>query len=109
MNTAKAMRHIMCCSIVLVGLISTAWAHGKGVHVFGTVMDMVGNTLTVTTQDHTTMSIILTPKTHFTPVGTGTTTEKPQVGDRVVIEATQSNERLTAHDIRFSTVSVKKP
>ena len=108
MNIAKAILQIICGSIILVGLITTAWAHGKGVHVLGTVTEMDGSTLMVKTRDNKTVSVTLTPKTQFKPVGKGTTRGKPQVGDRVVIEATQANEGLTAKDVRFSTVNVKK-
>ena len=109
MNHAKAILQIICVGMILVGLMTTAWAHGKGVHVLGTVTEMDGSTLMVKTRDNKTVSVTLTPKTQFKPVGKGTTTGKPQVGDRVVIEATQANDELTAKDVRFSTVNVKQP
>lgn len=92
----------------LIGLVSLAWSHGGAAHVLGTVTEVTQEQLIVQTKEKKSVTIALTPTTQYKPVGKQTTGTTPQVGDRVVIEASKGSVNLSATVVRFSSVSVSQ-
>ena len=79
-----------------------AYAHGTGQHVLGTVSAIDADHVEVKTQKGATVSVKLTKDTRFKEKGKSKSTQRPEIGDRVVIEATKENNVLTATDVHFS-------
>lgn len=102
------MRLIVILFVIgLVGLIAApASAHEGNTHVLGTVTSSASDQLKVQAKDGKEISIYLTPATRYFATGpkTGST---PEIGDRVVVEVTKESDRLTANEVRFSTVQPK--
>jgi uncharacterized protein DUF5666 len=89
----------LCCIATL------SWAHGTGQHVLGTVTAIDAQHIEVKTQKGTTVSVNLTKETRFKQKGNPKSTQRPAVGDRVVIEATkEDNDKkgLTATEVHYS-------
>jgi len=95
------LRHIIF-SLTLMFWSVTAFAHGSGQHVLGTVTAIDANHVEVKTQKGATVSIKLTKETRFREKGNPKSTEPPMVGDRVVIEALKDNKILTATEVHYS-------
>jgi hypothetical protein len=88
-------------------LASTAFAHGTGQHVLGTVVAIDAKHLEVKTQKGTTVEVQINKQTRFKEKDRPKSTNLPEVGDRVVIEAIKDDKALTATEVHFS--SMKKP
>lgn len=87
---------------VLVLILSPLliWAHGTGIHVLGTVAEITADHLSIRVPNGDTVTVTVNAKTRYrTKKGT---TPKPQVGDRVVIEAAKDNGTLTAVEVQFN-------
>lgn len=86
---------------------ATAWAHGTGQHVLGTVTAIDATHIEVKTQKGATVSVTLTKQTRFKEKGNPKSAQPPSVGDRVVIEATRDEkdkQSLIATEVHFSSV-----
>ncbi len=105
MRSARTFWKWGLIAVILLGLTTIVVAHGGAVHVLGTVTEVNQERLVVQTKDRKTVTIHLSAKTQYKPVGKGTTGQSPAVGDRVVVEATKSNDALTATEVRFSSVT----
>jgi hypothetical protein len=81
---------------------SFAQAHGDNQHVLGTVTLIDSQHIVVKTVKGATQSVKVTKETLFKEKGRSKSTEKPAVGDRVVIEATKDKNLLTATEVHFS-------
>src|ERR1043165_10279770 len=92
---------------VFAMLSSTAFAHGTGQHVLGTVVAIDAKHLEVKTQKGTTVDVQINKQTRFKEKDHPKSTNLPEVGDRVVIEAVKDEKTLTATEVHFS--SMKKP
>jgi hypothetical protein len=79
------------------------WAHGTGQHVLGTVTAIDANHIEVKTPKGNTVDVQLNKQTRFKEKGNPMGTNLPEVGDRVVIEATKEDKALTATEVHFST------
>lgn len=88
-------------------MASTAFAHGTGQHVLGTVVAIDAKHLEVKTQKGATVEVQITKQTRFKEKDRPKSTNLPEVGDRVVIEAIKEDKGLTATEVHFS--SMKKP
>lgn len=88
-------------------LASTAFAHGTGQHVLGTVVAIDAKHLEVKTQKGTTVDVQINKQTRFKEKDNPKSSNLPTVGDRVVIEAVKDEKTLTATEVHFS--SFKKP
>jgi hypothetical protein len=89
------------CVIILLCLPLSATAHGTGVHVVGTVTAVSSDRLDVTAPNGTLVSVRTTQKTRYRAKNAAADT--PQVGDRVVIEAAQDGDALTAVEVKFAS------
>ena len=101
------MFHRLVLIALSVTLTSTAFAHGTGQHVLGTVVAIDAKHLEVKTQKGATVDVQINKQTRFKEKDRPKSTNLPEVGDRVVIEAIKDEKTLTATEVHFS--SIKKP
>jgi len=84
-------------------LAPTVWAHGNEEHVMGTVKSISAATITVETTDKKPVEVAVTDKTKFVKSGQPATLHDLTVGDRVVIHAGRSDNKLMAHTVAFGS------
>ena len=89
--------------IALAGLVLVplALAHGNEEHVMGTVTKITASSITVQTTAKQIVEVAVNEKTKFEKSGQAATLHDLTVGDRVVIHAGKSGNRLTAHTVKF--------
>lgn len=95
------IRYLVLASALLLSS-PAAWAHGSGQHVLGTVTAIDGTHIEVKTPKGAMVSVQVTKQTHFKAKGSPSSTGVPDVGDRVVIEATKDKKTLTATEVHYS-------
>ncbi len=78
-----------------------ALAHGKEKHVMGTVTNISENSITVETPDKKSISVEVTDKTKFEKSGSPATIKDLKVGDKVVVHADVSDNKLVANEVQF--------
>jgi uncharacterized protein DUF5666 len=88
---------------------ATAFAHGTGQHVLGTVTAIDSTHLAIKTPKGGTVDVQINKETRFKEKGNPKGTNLPAVGDRVVIEATKDNKVLTATEVHFSAAKRVQP
>ena len=92
-------------TIVVVTLLFVlslgALAHGKEKHVMGTVTNISENSITVETTAKKSVSVEVTDKTKFEKSGSPATIKDLKVGDKVVVHADVSDNKLVANEVRF--------
>ncbi len=86
-------------------LAATALAHGGFEHVMGTVSKVSAQSVTVTTAAKKNVDVGLNAKTTYTKGDKAATAADMKVGDRVVIDATEVNEALTAASIKIGAAA----
>jgi hypothetical protein len=89
-------------------LAATALAHGGFEHVMGTVSKVTAQSVTVTTAAKKNVDVGLNAKTTYTRGDKTVTAADMKVGDRVVIDATEVNEALTAASIKLGAAPASK-
>ena len=94
-------RHLVF-GLIFAFISTTAFAHGSGQHVLGTVTAIDSTHMEVKTQKGATVSVNLTKDTRFKEKSRPKSSEMPVVGDRVVIEAMKDKKILTAIEVHFS-------
>ena len=82
-------------------LVPLALAHGNDEHVMGTVTKITASSITVETTAKKTVEVDVTDKTQFEKSGQPATIQDLKVGDRVVIHAGKSQNKLTARTVKF--------
>lgn len=88
-------------------LAATALAHGGFEHVMGTVSKVTAQSVTVTTAAKKNVDVGLNAKTTYTKGDKAATAADMKVGDRVVIDATEVNELLTAASVKIGVAAQK--
>jgi len=89
---------------IIFALTSTlAFAHGEGQHVLGTVTTIDQTRLEIKTQKGAIVELQLNKQTRFKEKGNPKGTNRPAVGDRVVVETVEDNKVLTATEVHFAT------
>lgn len=96
-------RSILACALILIA--TTAFAHGTGQHVLGTVTAIDATHLEIKTPKGQTVGVQYNKQTRFKEKGNPKGANLPVVGDRVVIEATKDDKVLRATEIHFSASS----
>jgi hypothetical protein len=89
--------------------LSSAFAHGTGLHVLGTVVAIDAKHVEVKTQKGTTIDVQINRQTRFKEKDRPKSTNLPEVGDRVVIEAVKDDKTLTATEVHFSSMKKQTP
>ena|SRR5690348_18376067 len=92
---------IAALALILAASAVSAFAHGGFEHVMGTVVKVSADSVTVQTTAKKTVDVGLTAKTTYTRGAKKAEAADMKVGDRVVIDATEANEKLTAASIKL--------
>lgn len=95
------LRHLILAALILFSS-ATAFAHGSGQHVLGTVTEIDRDHIQVKTQKGGSVTVKLTKDTHFKEKGNPNSSELPVAGDRVVIDAVKEKKGLVATEVHFS-------
>ncbi|HTX39168.1 MAG TPA: DUF5666 domain-containing protein [Bryobacteraceae bacterium] len=95
--TKLALSFALCAVLVL--------AHGGLEHVIGTIAKISSASVTVTTTDQKTVEVLLDAKTTYSRGSQAIQRTDLKVGDRVVIHAEKSGEKLTAHTVEIGTAT----
>jgi hypothetical protein len=103
------MFHRLMLAVMCVTVSSTAFAHGTGQHVLGTVVAIDAKHVEVKTQKGTTVEVLINKQTRFKEKDHPKSTNLPTVGDRVVIEAIKDEKTLTATEVHFSSMKKQTP
>ena len=94
--------------LVVVFLPVIAAAHGGMEHVKGTVTSVSDTSVMVKTTDGKTVEVRFDPKTTFTRGTHAIHKADLKQGDRVVIHATEVNEKLIAHTVEAGAATASK-
>ena len=76
-------------------------AHEKGRHVMGTVTSISDTSITVETTAKKSVTVEVNDKTKFEKSGAPATLKDLKVGDKVVIHAGVSGDKLVANEVHF--------
>jgi hypothetical protein len=96
-------RILTCVGCLLFALAASA--HGNEEHVMGTVVKISNSTITVETTAKKTVEVAVTNKTKFEKSGQPAALHDLAVGDRVVIHAGKSENKLEAVTVKFGSAS----
>jgi hypothetical protein len=95
------MKRTIAVVTLLFTLCLIALAHGKEKHVMGTVTNISENSITVETAAKKSVTVEVSDKTEFEKSGSPSTLKDLKVGDKVVIHADVSDNKLVAHEVHF--------
>ena len=98
-------------TIAVVALLFTvsliAFAHGKEKHVMGTVTSISDTSITVETTAKKSVTVEVNDKTKFEKSDAAATLKDLKVGDKVVVHADVSDNRLIANEVHFGAKKAK--
>jgi len=92
---------------LLLTTVQAAFGHEGSEHVMGTVSKVSAQSVTVDTADKKTVEVGLTAKTTYTRDKKKVAASEMKVGDRVMIEAKEVNEKLVADSVQLGTSASK--
>jgi hypothetical protein len=92
--------------VLVMGLLFTGllFAHGNQKHVMGTVKSVGADSIVVETTSHQVQTVQTTSQTKFIKDGDVSSLSDLKVGDRVVIHAKASGDKLEAAEVKFGAV-----
>jgi len=95
--------------ILLVALVFTGWLYGHGneKHVMGVVKSIGADFVTVETANHQSQTVQITAQTKFIRSGEPSSLHDLKAGDRVVIHAKLSGDKLEATEVKFGAAPKK--
>lgn len=102
------MKPTVACVTLLFALSVMALAHDKEKHVMGTVTSISDTSVTVQTKDKKSVAVDVSDKTKFEKSGSPATLKDLKVGDKVVIHADVSGDKLVANEVHFGTMKGKQ-
>ncbi len=94
-------RTIAVVALLLFTLSLIVFAHGKEKHVMGTVTSIADNSITVETTAKQSVTVEVNDKTKFEKSGAAAAVKDLKVGDKVVIHADASGDKLVASEVQF--------
>jgi hypothetical protein len=97
------MKRVTAVVTLMFTLTLIALAHGREKHVMGTVTDISKTSITVETTAKQSVTVEVNDKTKFEKSGSAATLKDLRVGDKVVVHADISDNRLVASEIRFGS------
>src|SRR5262249_36502756 len=98
------MKRTVAVVTMLFALSLIALAHGKKRHVMGKVTSISDTSITVKTTDKKSVTTVeVTDKTKFEKSGALATLKDLKVGDKVVVHADVSGDKLVAHEVHFGS------
>jgi hypothetical protein len=92
---------------LLVASIQVAFAHGGAEHVMGTVSKVSAQSVTVHTTDNKDVQVGLNAKTAYTRDKKKAAATDMKIGDRVMIEAKEVDEKLVADSVELGAAASK--
>ncbi len=95
------MKRLILLVAIAVFAVGAAFAHGKGLHVMGTVTAMTDDSITVQTKAKGPVTVYTTPDTKYEKSGAAASLKDLKVGDRVVIHASKMSDKLLATEVQF--------
>ncbi len=93
------MKRTVAIVTLLFAVSLMAFAHGKEKHVMGKVTNISDTSITVQTTDKKSVTVEVTDKTKFEKSGASATLKDLKVGDKVVVHADVSGDKLIAHEV----------
>lgn len=101
--------HSKMVFMLLVVLVFTGslFAHGNEKHVMGVVKSVGADSVTVETASHQSQTVQITAQTKFVKSGAPSSLQDLKVGDRVVIHAKPSGNKLEATEVKFGATPKK--
>ena len=103
------MKRTAAVVALLFALSAMALAHGKETHVMGKVTNISDNSITVETTAKKSVTVDVTDKTKFEKSGSPVTLKDLKVGDKVVIHADVSGDKLVANEVHFGAMKKMPP
>src|SRR5216684_5539334 len=95
------MKRTLAVFALMLALSAIAFAHGNEKHVMGTVTSISDSSITVETTAKNSVTVEVSDKTKFEKSGVAATLKDLKVGDKVVIHADVSGDKLVAHKVHF--------
>src|SRR5216683_610035 len=102
------MKHTVAVVTLLFALSLMALAHGKEKHVMGTVTSISDTSITVETTAKKSVTVDVSDKTKFEKSGAAGTLKDLKVGEKVVIHADVSGDKLVANEVHFGAMKGKQ-
>ena len=102
------MKRTIAVVALLFAFSAIALAHGKEKHVMGTVTSISDTSITVETKDKKSVAVDVSDKTKFEKSGSPATLKDLKVGDKVVIHADVSGDKLVANEVHFGAMKGKQ-
>jgi uncharacterized protein DUF5666 len=88
--------------VTLLFMVSLlALAHGNEKHIMGTVTSISDSSIAVQTKDKKSVTVDVSDKTKFEKSGAAATLKDLKIGDKVVIHADVSGDKLVANEVHF--------
>jgi len=102
------MKRTVSVVTLLFALSLMALAHGKEKHVMGTVTSISDSSITVESTAKKSVTVDVSDKTKFEKSGASATLKDLKVGDKVVIHADVSGDKLVANEVHFGAMKGKQ-
>ncbi len=102
------MKRTVAVVALLFALSVIALAHGKEKHVMGKVTNVSDNSITVESTSKKSVTVEVTDKTKFEKNDAPAALKDLKVGDKVVIHADVSGDKLVANEVHFGTMKGKQ-
>ena len=103
------MKRTVVVVALLFALSVMALAHGKEKHVMGKVTSISDSSITVETTAKKSVTVDVSVKTKFENSGSPATLKDLKVGDKVVVHADVSGDKLVANEVHFGTMKKMQP
>jgi cell division protein FtsL len=95
------MKRTVAVLTLLLALSIMALSHEKGKHVMGTVTSISDSSITVETTAKKSVTVEVNDKTKFEKSSAPATLKDLKVGNKVVIHAGVSGDKLVANEVHF--------
>ena len=97
------MKRMVAISMVVLCVAVVTWARGNEKHIMGTVTAISANSITVQTagKEAKTITVSVVSSTKFLKSGANASLKDLKVGDRVVIYAKPTGDKLEAATVKF--------
>jgi ribosomal protein S1 len=102
------MKRTVAVVALVFALSFMALPHGKEKHVMGTVTSISDSSITVETTAKKSVSIDVSDNTKFRKSGSPATLKDLKVGDKVVVHADVSGDKLVANEVHFGAMKGKQ-
>ena len=102
------MKRTIAVVTLLFALSIVALAHGKEKHLMGTVTAISDSSITLETTAKKSVAVDVSDKTKFEKSGSPATLKDLKVGDKVVVHADVSGDKLVANEVYFGAMKGKQ-